>query len=302
MVIMLITPPLTTDDNPHIATDWQIAEDETFTDDSIVIESINDASNLTAIIFNITLDPNKEYYGRARLRFKNNVSEWSDINVIQYDDKFALTIQEDLPGVVTRPIVKLEYPGSDNDNNYTNVPGSLFKIITSNISSTSNAMHVATNWIITDIKGDVKYTSLQDSVNKTSLLFRDTLDAGYTYLIFVSHISSSNDVSQPGVAIFTVYDVPEIQVTSNLEDVSVTEGYALTLQPVNNIKNIYLTIYGVRDDSYEEIYSATTNKFVIGLPSTIYKENVFDYVLALQYEDNNGNKTKVKYFKLNNVH
>ena len=300
MVIMNITPPLATDDNPHVATDWQIAKDESFNDDSIVIESMNNASNLTAIIFNVTLDPTKEYYGRARLRFKNNMSEWSDVSVIQYDDRLTLTIQEDLPGVVTRPIIKLDYPGVDD--NYDNVPGSLFKIISSNISTTSNAMHVATNWIITDIKGNVRYADLEDNENRTTLLFRDVLDAGQTYLAFVSHISSSNDVSQPGVVIFTVYDVPEIQVISNLDDVSVTEGYALTLQPVNNIKNIYLTIYGVRDDSYEEIYTATTNKFVIGLPSTIYKENVFDYVLALQYEDNDGNKTKVKYFKLNNVH
>jgi len=300
MVIMNITPPLTTEDNPHVATDWQLAKDESFSDDSIIVESMNNTSNLTAIIFDVTLDPAKEYYGRARLRFKNNMSEWSDVSVIQYDDRLTLTIQEDLPGVVTRPIVKLDYPGVDE--NYDNVPGSLFKIISSNISTTSNAMHVATNWIITDIKGNVKYANLEDSENKTTLLFRDVLDAGQTYLVFVSHISSSNDVSQPGVAIFTVYDVPEIQVTSNLDDISVTEGYALTLQPVNNIKNIYLTIYGVRDDSYEEIYTATTNKFVIGLPSSIYKENVFDYVLALQYEDNNGNKTKVKYFKLNNVH
>jgi len=300
MVIMNVTPPIVSGDDVHVATDWQISTTKDFNTDDIVVESLNDQQHLYTIIFDIDLDPNKIYYGRARLRFNNYVSNWSEIDVIEYADAFKINIVGELPGVVSRPVVSLNYPNVNTE--YDNVPGTLFKILTTPMTATSNTQHIASNYIITDILGNVKHTNLNDTENKTSYLFKDVLEAGQTYIAFVSHVSSSGDISKPGGVVFTVYDVPEIEVTSDLTDVNVTDGYALTLNPVDDVTNIYLTIYGVADDDYDIIYQTTTTNFTIGLPTDIVKPNISEYILAIQYEHSDGSKTKVKYYKLENVH
>ena len=300
MVIMNVTPPIVSGDDQHIATDWQIAFDKSFADDTIVTQSLNDSNHLYTIIFDIDLDPNKLYYGRARLRFNNYVSNWSEVDVIEYADAFKINIIGDLPGVISRPVVSLEYPNQDTD--YINVPGSLFKIKTTPMSATSNTQHIATNYIITDLLGNVKFINLNDTENRTEYLFKDVLEPGQTYTVFVSHVSSSDDVSEPGALVFTVPDVPEIVVTSDLTNVNISEGYALTLKPVDGVSKIYIAVYGIADDDYEIIYQTTTTNFTIGLPTNIINKQITDYMLAIRYEHTDGSKTNVKYFKLENVH
>jgi len=277
----------------HKASDWQIATDKYFRKDSIVAESKNDTKHLTSILFDVDLDPDKKYYARARVIMNYGPSDWSDIDIVRTEDLDKIDLDMDIPSVVAKPEVSIDFP-------FDQVPPTFFKIKTSPISTNSNGRHMATDYIITDLSGNVMYMEPNNTLDLTSHLVSSImLPEDNFYLLKASHISSSGDISPLGQKLIYVPGNKIIKVKSDLtsSDAS-SSGMNVELEPVDNIKNIYIAVYMVGADEPVEVFNTTEDKFVFDLPKEIFVNPQGTYLMSISYEFINGDKTSDKYFKI----
>jgi len=282
----------------HKASDWQIATDKYFRKDSIVAESKNDTVHLTSILFDINLDPDKIYYARARVIMDYGPSDWSDVDIIKTEDLNKINydnidVDIDIPSVIAKPDVSVDFPPDQ-------VPPTFFKIKTSPMSTNTGVRHMATDYIITDLLGNVVYAEFNDTSDLTShLVFNIMLPEDNFYLVKASHIASSGDVSPLGQQLIYVPGNDIIKVKSNLTSDNASKvGMDIELEPVDDIKKIYVTVYMVGYDEPVEVFSTTEDKFIFDLPKEIFKNPKGTYLMSISYEFIDGNKTTNKYFKI----
>jgi len=277
----------------HIASDWQISTDRYFRDDYIVAKSMNDKIHLTNILFNIDLDPDKIYYARARVIMDIGPSDWSDVDIIKTTDVSKIDLDLSIPSVVGKPDIEIDFP-------LDRIPSTLFTISTSNISINSDAKHIATNYVITDLYGNVVYSNFNDTANLTKHTISDVkLPENNFYLIKVSHVASSGDVSDFNQKFIYVPDEKRIvllssQITENVKE----NGLLVELKQVDDVKTIYVNLYMVGAGEAVKTYSVKEDKFIFTIPGNVFNNPIGTYLLSLQYEFINGDKTDVKYFKI----
>jgi len=277
----------------HKASDWQIATDKYFRKDSIVAESKNDTKHLTSILFDVDLDPDKKYYARARVIMDYGPSDWSDIDIVRTEDLDKIDLDIDIPSVVAKPDVDVDFP-------YDQVPPTFFRIKTSPMSTNSNAKHMATDYIITDLLGNVMYMEPNNTSDLMSHLVSNIMlpDDNF-YLIKASHISSSGDISPLGQKLIYVPGNNVVKVKSRLTSDNASKvGMNVELEPVDDVKKIYVTVYMVGADEPVEVFSTTEDKFVFDLPKEMFKNPEGTYLMSISYEFINGDKTSDKYFKI----
>jgi len=277
----------------HIASDWQISTDKYFRSDYIVAQSMNDSEHLTSILFNVDLDPDKVYYARARVIMDYGPSDWSDIDLIRTEDLDQIDLDVDIPSVIAKPSIDVNFKIDE-------VPPVMFKILTSPMSTNSNAKHLSTDYIITDLSGNIMYTKLNETEDLTSHLVSEVmLPENRFYLVKASHTSSSGDSSALGQKLIYVPGNDIIEVTSSLtSDDATTNGLTVQLTPVDNVSNIYVKLYMIGADDPVLSYNETKTGFVFTIPSGAFLNPGSTYLLSIQYEYINGAKTPIKYFKV----
>ena len=277
----------------HTASDWQISTDKYFRKNTIVKESRNDKKHLTSILFDITLDPDKVYYARARVIMDKGLSDWSDIDIMRTEDLDKIDLDIDIPSVVSKPEIFIDFDP-------TKVPGTLFKIKTSPLSTNSNSRHASTDYFITDLNGSVVYTSIENTDSLVEHMVSEIeLPGDNFYLIKASQKSTSGDISPLGQKLIYVPSAKEIVAKSKLNvDAASKNGMKVELQPVDDIKQVHVDLFMIGAEDPISVYSTVEDKFIFDIPKASFTNPIGTYLLAVQYEYINGNMSPIKYFKV----
>ena len=277
----------------HTASDWQISTDKYFRKNTIVKESRNDEKHLTAILFDITLDPDKVYYARARVIMDKGLSDWSDIDIMRTEDLDKIDLDMDIPSVVGKPEILVDFA-------IDKVPGTLFRIKTSTLSTNSNSKHASSDYFITDLQGNVLYTNIDNTDQLTDHLVSEIeLPGDNFYLLKVSHKSTSGDVSPLGQKFIYVPEAKEIKAKSKLESKTASiNGMNIELAPVEDVKKVHIDLYMIGAEDPVSAFSTTEDKFVFDIPKESFTNSVGTYLLSVQYEYINGDTSPIKYFKI----
>jgi len=289
MLALFITPPVLSPGWTHDATDWQVAEDPDFK--NIVKESLGDTKNKLVKIFDDSdLDYSKSYYARARVVFNKGLSEWSNVDIVKFEDLDPIKVTLDLPTLLATPEIKLNF-----DPN--NVPGGLFTISTTPLNASTNVKHIVTNWIIEDSNNNVVWSSLNDGENLTDIFVSyPILKEGETYFIKVSHVASSNDVSPLGILTFTVPKIPEIEVLSNLTDIPGDEDLVVKLSPIENLKTLEWRFYAAGLNTISLLANDSTDTTTFIIDNKNFTNPLRTYILELIAELDDGTKLGPKYY------
>jgi len=277
----------------HDSSDWQIATDKYFRKGSIVKESRNDKKHLTSILFDITLDPDKVYYARARVIMNTGPSDWSDIDIMRTEDLDKIDLDMDIPSVIAKPEINIDFP-------ITEVPSTMFTIKTSPLSTNSNSRHESTDYFISDLNGNILYSSLDNTDDLVNhLVSAIELPSDNFYLIKASHKSTSGDISPLGQKLIYVPGNNVAKVISKLEvDDATHNGMVVKLNPVDDIKNVYVELKMVGAGEPITVYNTKEDKFIFDIPKEVFKNPEGTYLLSVIYEYVNGDVTAPKFFKV----
>jgi len=262
MIYMLAEPPLLPDGWEHIATDWQIAEDDNM--ENLVVESMNDSTNKLIKIFNNNLDPKKLYYGRSRIIFNKAIGEWSDIKIIRPRDIDKLYLTNDIPIQVDPPKVTI-----------TGLEGatSLFTIEVTPIGSNGNSKHIATSYNIRDINGFNIYSDIYNTDELTQKHIDSiVLKPNSFYIIDVCIHTASNDISEFTHVNYVTAPDNIGEVKSKTYGLTKKENVTIELPTVDNVEQITYELY--RADIGKEpllLDSSIDNTFV-----KIYNKDLFN--------------------------
>lgn len=192
----------------HSATDWQISTSENFS--NILVSSMNDSENLTAIVFNNNLELGVNYYGRARMLLNTGFTEWSNIDVFTPKDIDEVTLLMDIPSIITTPTLVSNFDLNSH-------PSKFFTITIDNgFNTLGNATHESTSWIIEDDTGKPIWASFDDKVNLLSLTVNVNLELNKVYRIHASIKGTNGDSSQYGTISFYTSDSKDFLLTRYL--------------------------------------------------------------------------------------
>ena len=292
MITLIITPPVLTPGLTHESTDWRILDDE----DNIVWSSMNDTVNKTIIVANVSLDPNKEYRAQARINFNKFTTEWSDTDIVkpkQLVDKSNIDVK--LPSTISIPEIQIK------DHDITNVPNGFIKFVTSEYTSSTNASHESTTWVIKDLNGKVYFISSRDTDNLTAMYLDEAvLDDGKTYVVTAIHHSDSGDSSQPGSLVFLVPKANLINLTEPIPDpASKTSDLTIELNPIDGFNSLTYELYGVIGDESYKILTGTSSTLSFTISSDTWRSDIDKYVLKITVDYGEEHNQQTKYFKIN---
>lgn len=229
----------------HLATDWQIATDELFS--NVIIESLDDQTNLTSITFNDSLDPDDRYYARARVLLTTGWTIWGNIDIFIIEDVFDTDDNLDMPGVITPPTIT-----TDSDVN-NHIP-SLFNISVSGFSTTGTGSHHATSYFIVDLDGKYIWSDVYDEINKDTILIDEIiLEPGKVYLIKAMLHSTSGDTSQQASRVIYVNE-DNLIIDGNIESLDTVATTELTIfNRCDDIASTEWIVYALKEDGLHEI-------------------------------------------------
>jgi len=291
MTILFIPKPDLPKKFIHDTTDWEIATTPLFKSDDIVASSRDDEVNLTSIIFDIDLDTEKTYYSRARVVCDKAIFEWSKTDILKPTDFIKVAFNHAIPSMVMKPNISVDFDPM-------NFPSSLFTISTTDISTTSNAEHESSSYIIEDISGTPNFVKLEDKENLTSKLISEVkLEEGRPYILKVSHKATSNDSSDFASQLVYVRNIKEIVLKSVTEDQTITDGFNVNIAPITSYERMYVKLIAVGYGSIKEVYSGNTGELNLVIPSTNFNlDTTRNFMLAIDVEKENGDRTGIKYF------
>ena len=293
MTILFIPTPDLPKAYTHETTDWEIATTPLFKKEDIVASSRDDDVNLTSIIFDVDLDTERTYYSRARVVCDKAVFEWSKTDILKPTDFIKVAFNHAIPSMVMKPTITL-------DHDVTNFPSTLFTINTSPISTTSNAEHESSSYIIEDIAGTPEFVKLNDEENKTSKLITEVkLEEGRPYLIKVAHKATSNDSSDFASQIVYVRKIPEITLKSIINNPGISDGYNVNIAPVPSFKRMFVKLSAIGYGSVEELYTGDTDELNLIIDRSKFTlDSTRNFMLGIEVEKENGTKTGWKYYPI----
>jgi len=291
MTILFIPKPDLPKKFTHETTDWEIATNPLFKKDDIVASSRDDETNLTSIIFDVDLDTEKTYYSRARVVCDKAIFEWSKTDILKPTDFIKVAFNHAIPSMVMKPNITVDFDPM-------NFPSSLFTISTTNISTTSNAEHESSSYIIEDISGTPNFVKLEDKENLTSKLISEVkLEEGRPYVIKVAHKATSNDSSDFASQLVYVKKIKDIVLKSVLDNQSIVDGFNVNIAPIDGYERMYVKLMAIGYGSIKEVYSSDTDELNMVIPKENFDlEATRSFMLAIEVEKENGDKTGIKYF------
>lgn len=282
MVVIRITDLDLPTEVSHIATDWQVATDMLFS--NIILESDEDRHNLTAIIFNESLNPDIKYYARARTLLSTGYTIWGNLDAFIPKDVYETDDNSDIPSVVTPPVIITD--GID-----TNHIPTMFNIMVNGFASVGNSTHVATTYIIENLAGDVLWINDRDYINLNKLLVDEViLPKGDVYIIKVMFHSSSGDCSQHASKIIHVSDISELSILTNIYSFDYANHTILELKHVCDIKSSEWVIYDKTTNGLFNIATLTSDEISplkVILPANKLLANK-SYLVGVRVTTNDG--------------
>lgn len=181
-------------DDEHLSTTWEIATDFGFK--NIVVRSEDDTTNKTSIVFKdiIPVD-GRPYYGRARIRTKKEGwSVWHNLDITISEKLDSIDNINTLPSVIGIPRIITKSDNVKCDVN--NHPVVKFTIELDGYATINNTKHISTSWYVETLEGNVIWKSVNNTINKQSILVEDILlDYNKPYKIRACFHSETKDVS-----------------------------------------------------------------------------------------------------------
>ena len=272
----------------HEATDWILKDDK----GNVVKESKADTKHLTSIFFEADLDPEKKYYGYARVITNKTIFE-ATVSQIEVKDFKKIVQEHPIPSLVAKPFIKLDF-------DYKNFPSTLFTIKTSPINTTSNAGHLSTDYIIQNSAGRPVFVRTNDKDDLTSKFIDNIiLEEGELYFIKVAQRSSSGDISDFATQPIYVKKNPNIELKTPTKDPDIKDGLAISIKPVNEFKNMTVDMYATGIGDAEKIYSETVDGPSLVIPKVnIINSGTNRFIVGISIEYKNGSKEGTKYYPI----
>jgi hypothetical protein len=132
----------------HISTDWEIASDNSF--NNIIFQSLNDSNNLYTLVHEYNYE--NDVYVRIKLNYTTGSSNWSSVK----------HVKDFLPTVIEEPSVNIPDISGDINTGFT-IYGGKFTLVQ------GTDTHIATDWIIKDLSGNVVWESINNPTNLESI-------------------------------------------------------------------------------------------------------------------------------------
>lgn len=273
-----------------VATDWNVATDLSFSD--VILKSEGDKDNLSSIVFNEVLDPNKTYYARARVLLETGYTVWGNIDVIVPDVVDATNELVDVPGLVSVPLLSTNSP----QLNHTPV---MFTITADGFMTTSSAVLTSVSWFIEELDGNVIWSKLNDTVNKTSIEVNDVvLKPSEVYRIKAMFHTTSNDTSAISSLIIQVTDNDNIILLTYIDLVDSTADLPLEIRKIDVVTDVTYEIISLKDNYAQSVYKQTVsgpdcNKITI--PANTLRQNSHFLLKIATNLDGTEDNIKYKY-------
>ena len=293
MVILTIPNPNipTTLGWVHEGTTWLLATSLDFDNDTVA-SKLESTIDLTSVTLDYNTMPDVTYYSKAIIYCNKGIIE-SDVDVITVKDFIKITNDYPIPSIVNIPTLTLD--SSNND-----FPSSLFTLNTPAISTTSNAEHLASSIMVETLTQEPVYSKLSSRDDLVSKKFDDVvLDDNMLYVISMSHESNSNDKSEFGKEVVLVKDAREINVSSNLLNHDIGNGFNVILDPINNFKSMRVELFATGMGDAKLVYAYSIAALTKVIPSNYFTDNRTDkFILKITVTRQNNTIIGPKFFKL----
>lgn len=261
MVFLSISTLELTDQVEHLATDWEVSDTPNF--EIIHLSSMQDEKNKNAIIFTETLDPNKEWYARARALLTTGYTQISNVHKFIPKTETGSNEEDDYPSRISVPLLKTSCI-DPKDHDVT-----LFHIFADGFSVIGNSSHVSTSWWIEDIFGNVAWSSLYNKIYKSEIHVGDViLKPNMIYRVKAVFHSSTNDSSPIGTYTFHTNSGTDIDLFTYLDYVDPKKELDLVIGKLEGATTVNWEIWEyVKNGEYEykedkETDDAVVNDFV----------------------------------------
>lgn len=256
----------------HQASTWLLGTTPDVTIANAVAKSVENSTKLTSITLDFDMLPGVTYYSKALVITNNGIIE-TDTVTLTSPDKIEITYKHPIPSAVMTPDISLE-------ESYTNVPNTMFKILVSDMSTTSNSKIDAVSYIITTLTGETVYSSLYDEDNLKFKIFDDViLDTGRFYIIKVMQHATSDDSSDFASQLIYVSDASLINLTTDVNGITIGTSLPVVLTPIPNLNRITLKIYSVGHGEPVLERSISTASLTTVIPGDTFDSNTKKYIL-----------------------
>lgn len=266
----------------QIATTWELASDSNFTD---ILESTKSDTMLRVYQSDVTVPVDAVVYARAMRHFNDSTADyWTDATkMINNEEEYSsMLLSKDV--VIETPII------------FSNIDELLsidptFTINTSKYKGVGDS-HYATHWIIKDGTDNVIFTSLYDTVNKTSIHVTKTptITSKSILKIYAIHVSAGSVESQPGMYNLTTA-LYNYEITSDLTLVNGMEDYTLTFKKINENSKMRMSKLVLLDsDKTTELSTkyVTEGTLSVTFPWTLMRFNGVFYIDIYAYDTKNN--------------
>jgi len=189
----------------HQSTSWQISKDKEFSEEGLIIESLEDPINLVKYEAFEKTEEDEVVFARVRIHFDNDMStEWSR----------AITLSEEQKGfklsntLVVTPKIFIDDSIHDVSNGFIEIRTSDFALFA------GVGRHTYTSWYLESADGTIIWSRLKDEDNLTSIKLPMTnLKEKKFYTIKVRHGTDTNTESNYGRQTISTgtYNVPVLQ-------------------------------------------------------------------------------------------
>jgi len=274
MVVLRIKELAITNPADHLATDWQVSKTLAFND--IVLESLGDTDSITHKKWNDVLDPNVQYYARARALIKDRgYTHWGNLDIYHVDSVNDLTFSTELPSKVSIPTLTTDSDVSAHDV-------TLFKLKATGFGVLGGSSHVMTTWIIEDQDGVTIWSSADDRMNKEEIIVSDCiLEKNTLYRVRAMFKSNTGDTSQFATMSICVTSPEEVEIVTYLNSLDPTIDNELSIFARVDITDTTWGIIAIDGRNSEVVWESSINDTKITLPANTLKSGV-NYMLKVK--------------------
>lgn len=255
-----------------LATDWQVSETINF--HKIELQELNSTKNKTLKIWPESLDPNKTWYGRARILLTTGWTVWSNLDKLVISDSGDFSSTNDLPTRISIPVLKTSDKPEQHDL-------TLFTLTAEGFGALGTASHEATTWIIEEANTEnIVWASVKDILNKESITINNLLlKDGRIYRVRAMFHATSGDTSEFATITINTAESNDINLLTYLDIIDPNINNSLVISVIDTgeqITEIRWEIVSLLNNYSDVIWVTTTSgsdMYTNTIPSGLLAEN-----------------------------
>lgn len=289
MVTVKLRPWVIIGNINHIKTRWQIASDASFNN---VLDDIESNDYLDAYYSPINTVIGVRYYARAMRYFDNNTdSGWLPyISFLAKKEDNGVYLSTDIK--IDTPMVYVNKKEVIGDNPTITISTSKFRGVGDG--------HYSTHWIVENGIGEVIYTKLNDTVNKTSIVIdKSDFDLElnrYNNIVFKAVHNSGLDV-ESSIGEVTINNTNfNFEVRNKMLNIEPYSSYTFDIiknSPELNTNIVRMEVKSVDSDDTLYTYDVSKDELSLTVPSSALIPNTMLYI-DLYVIDNGTSKLSRK--------